>query len=53
MKDSSSRKVQSVGNGRTACGTERRAFFWQAGGGVAGTALTWLLAQDGFLTPQL
>jgi hypothetical protein len=32
----------------TPCGRTRREFLWQAGGGFAGTALTWLLAQDGF-----
>ena len=26
----------------------RREFLWQAGGGFVGTALTWLLARDGF-----
>jgi hypothetical protein len=30
------------------CGRTRREFLWQAGGGFAGTALTYLLAQDGF-----
>lgn len=33
---------------RTPCGRTRREFFWQAGGGFVGTALTWMLAQDGF-----
>ena len=33
----------------TPCGRTRREFIWQAGGGFVGTALTWLLAQDGFL----
>lgn len=32
----------------TPCGQTRREFFWQSGGGFVGTALTWLLAQDGF-----
>src|SRR5437588_3612508 len=32
----------------TPCGRTRREFLWQAGGGFAGTALTYLLAQDGF-----
>ena len=32
----------------TPCGRTRREFLWQAGGGFAGTALTFLLAQDGF-----
>jgi hypothetical protein len=31
-----------------ACGETRREFLWQTGGGFAGTALTYLLAQDGF-----
>src|SRR5262245_39995868 len=31
----------------TPCGRTRREFIWQAGGGFVGTALTWLLAQDG------
>ena len=33
---------------RTPCGRTRREFLWQAGGGFVGTALTALLAQDGF-----
>jgi hypothetical protein len=32
----------------TPCGRTRREFLWQAGGGFAGTALTYLLARDGF-----
>jgi hypothetical protein len=32
----------------TPCGQARREFLWQAGGGFVGTALTYLLAQDGF-----
>jgi hypothetical protein len=32
----------------TPCGRTRREFLWEAGGGFAGTALTYLLAQDGF-----
>lgn len=32
----------------TPCGRSRREFIWQAGGGFVGTALTYLLAQDGF-----
>jgi hypothetical protein len=32
----------------TPCGRDRREFIWQAGGGFVGTALTYLLAQDGF-----
>ncbi|MDB5173429.1 MAG: hypothetical protein JWO87_3921 [Phycisphaerales bacterium] len=30
------------------CGKTRRQFLWQAGNGFFGTALTWMLAQDGF-----
>jgi hypothetical protein len=30
------------------CGRTRREFLWQSAGGFAGTALTYLLAQDGF-----
>ena len=37
---------------RLACGETRREFLWQAGGGFAGTALTYLLAQDGFFGAQ-
>ena len=33
----------------TPCGRTRREFLWEAGGGFAGTALTFLLAQDCFL----
>ncbi len=33
----------------TPCGRTRREFIWQAGGGFVGTALTWMLAQDGLL----
>ena len=32
----------------TPCGQSRREFIWQAGGGFVGTALTYLLAGDGF-----
>src|SRR5579864_2321829 len=32
----------------TPCGQTRREFLWEAGGGFAGTALTGLLAADGF-----
>src|SRR5689334_14467429 len=32
----------------TPCGRTRREFLWQAGGGFVGTALTYLLAGDGF-----
>ncbi|HEV3082324.1 MAG TPA: DUF1501 domain-containing protein [Gemmataceae bacterium] len=34
--------------GLTPCGRTRREFLWQCGGGFTGTALTYLLAQDGF-----
>ncbi|HTM55425.1 MAG TPA: DUF1501 domain-containing protein, partial [Pirellulales bacterium] len=34
----------------TPCGRTRREFIWEAGGGFVGTALTWMLAQDGFLS---
>jgi len=34
------------------CGQTRREFLWEAGGGFAGTALTYLLSQDGFFTNQ-
>ncbi|MBX7168766.1 MAG: DUF1501 domain-containing protein [Pirellulales bacterium] len=36
----------------TPCGQSRREFFWEAGGGFVGTALTWMLAQDGFFGPS-
>ena len=32
------------------CGQTRREFTWEMGGGFAGTALTWLLAQEGFFS---
>jgi hypothetical protein len=32
----------------TPCGRTRREFLWEAGGGFVGTALTTLLAEDGF-----
>lgn len=32
----------------TPCGHTRREFIWEAGGGFVGTALTYLLARDGF-----
>ncbi len=35
----------------TPCGRTRREFIWQAGGGFVGTALTYLLAKDGFFRP--
>ncbi|HEV3118858.1 MAG TPA: DUF1501 domain-containing protein, partial [Gemmataceae bacterium] len=37
-----------MSRGLTPCGRTRREFLWQAGGGFVGTALTYLLAQDGF-----
>ena len=38
-----------MGSGKlTPCGRSRREFLWQAGGGFVGTALTYLLNQDGF-----
>ena len=36
----------------TPCGQTRREFLWEAGGGFAGTALTALLAADGFFGPR-
>src|SRR5436309_10303794 len=41
------------GRALTPCGRTRREFLWQAGGGFVGTALTYLLAQDGFLPRAL
>ncbi len=32
----------------TPCGRTRREFLWEAGGGFVGTALTYMLARDGF-----
>src|SRR5438132_768560 len=40
--------LQTKGFNMTLCGRTRREFLWQAGGGFVGTALTYLLAQDGF-----
>ncbi|HEY2841698.1 MAG TPA: DUF1501 domain-containing protein [Pirellulales bacterium] len=37
----------SLGRRLTPCGQTRREFVWQAGGGFVGTALAWMLAQDG------
>ena len=34
------------------CGQTRREFTWEMGGGFAGTALTWLLARDGFFSSR-
>ncbi len=36
----------------TPCGRTRREFMWEAGGGFVGTALTWMLARDGFFASQ-
>lgn len=37
----------------TPCGQTRREFLWQMGGGFVGTALTMMLAGDGFFQPAL
>src|SRR5260370_28169274 len=37
----------------TPCGRTRREFLWQAGGGFVGTALTYLLARDGFFAGKV
>src|SRR3954451_19496250 len=34
----------------TPCGRTRREFLWEAGGGFVGSALTTLLAEDGFFS---
>lgn len=36
----------------TPCGRTRREFLWDAGGGFVGTALTYLLAQEGFFSSR-
>src|SRR5260370_30558416 len=36
----------------TPCGRTRREFLWQAGGGFVGTALTYLLAQEGYFASK-
>jgi hypothetical protein len=36
----------------TACGQSRREFLWESGGGFVGTALTYMLARDGFFANQ-
>ena len=42
------REPSNTGGRRlTPCGQTRREFVWQAGGGFVGTALAWMLAQDG------
>src|SRR5215831_16776453 len=41
-------RVSSPPRRLTACGETRREFLWEAGGGFAGTALTYLLASEGF-----
>ena len=50
-QDSRDPSPASFGSPRrlTPCGRSRREFIWQAGGGFVGTALTYMLAQDGFL----
>jgi hypothetical protein len=40
-------------NRLTPCGRTRREFLWQAGGGFVGTALTYLLARDGFFDSKM
>src|SRR6478609_5619433 len=47
--DSPSINPRLSGPRLTPCGRTRREFIWQAGGGFVGTALAYLLAQDGFL----
>src|SRR6185436_8892623 len=37
----------------TPCGQARREFLWEAGGGFVATALTYLLARDGFFSGSL
>ncbi len=37
---------------RQFCQRTRREFLWEAGGGFAGTALTGMLAADGFFGPR-
>jgi hypothetical protein len=37
--------------GRNFCGRTRREFLWEAGGGFAGLALSWLLSRDGVASP--
>jgi hypothetical protein len=37
----------------TPCGQTRREFFWQAGGGFVGTALSWMLARDAFFASSV
>ena len=39
-----------IGRRMTPCGRTRREFLWETGGGFTGTALTYLLAADGFFT---
>jgi hypothetical protein len=39
---------QSYQRSWAPCGRTRREFLWEAGGGFVGTALTYVLAQDGF-----
>jgi hypothetical protein len=42
------RTTSQTGRQQYPCGQTRREFLWEAGGGFAGTALAYLLAQDGF-----
>ena len=42
------RSTQYTPRQRDGCGRSRREFLWEAGGGFAGAALTYLLAADGF-----
>jgi hypothetical protein len=49
MSEHAKRELQPQAAPRsTPCGRTRREFIWEAGGGFVGTALTWMLAQDGF-----
>jgi hypothetical protein len=42
----------STGPSLTPCGRSRREFLWESGGGFVGTALTFLLARDGFFASR-
>ncbi|HMF14698.1 MAG TPA: DUF1501 domain-containing protein, partial [Gemmataceae bacterium] len=44
----SSAKGDLMSNTSQSCGRTRREVLWQMGGGFVGTALTYLLARDGF-----
>jgi hypothetical protein len=48
MADHAACSCNAPGPRLTPCGRTRREFLWEAGGGFVGTALTALLAQDGF-----